>query len=475
MPNRFRGFLASLTRSPYGLFGTIVATTSAFLIVTLFVYEAVGEQGHPYLGIITYIILPIFFLVGLIFILVGIKRQTKRRLARESSGEIIPEFPIIDLNDDRTRTWLLTAGGFGAAAAVLLATTTMKGVEYIDSNQFCGTTCHVMEPEWTAYQRSTHARVHCVECHIGSGAASFVQAKLSGARQVVALLTDSYSRPIPTPVHDLRPARATCNQCHWPTRFHGDRTRVITRFRSDSANSETQTIIVNDVGGGQEFGVSVGVHWHVDPSLTVSYRSDEKRDFIAEIETVYADGSRKVFTREPSEGDPVAESVRTMDCIDCHNRPTHVYLMPQEAVDGALRLGVLSRDLPFIRREGLAAISTEYASHEEARDGIESYMRRFYADSFPVIAADRSGALDDAIGTLQELYVTNVFPSMNVTWGTYPDHLGHSGMQSGCFRCHNIAFTAEDGSKISADCELCHRIMAYERPVEQIELVVTDE
>ena len=154
MPHRARRFLASLTRSPWGLFGTILATTSAFLIITLLAYEWVGEAGHPYLGIITYLVLPMFFLVGVVFILIGIRRQTKKRLARESSGEIIPEFPIIDLNDDRTRTWLLTAGGFGAAAAVLLATTTMKGVEYIDSNQFCGTTCHVMEPEWTAYQRS---------------------------------------------------------------------------------------------------------------------------------------------------------------------------------------------------------------------------------------------------------------------------------------------------------------------------------
>ena len=474
MPHRARNFLASLTRSPYGLFGTIIATTSAFLIVTLFVYEWVGEAGHPYLGIITYIILPAFFLVGLVFVLIGIRRQTKRRLARESSGELIPEFPIIDLNDDRTRTWLLTAGGFGAAAAVLLATTTMKGVEYIDSNQFCGTTCHVMEPEWTAYQRSPHARVHCVDCHIGSGAANFVQAKLSGARQVVALATNSYSRPIPTPVHDLRPARATCNECHWPTRFHGERTRVITRFRSDSANTETQTIIVNKVGGGQEVGVSVGVHWHVDPSLEVRFRSDENRAFIQEVETVHADSSRTVFTRELGEDDPVAESVRTMDCIDCHNRPTHVYLTPQEAVDGVLRLGVMSRDLPFIRREGLAAIQVEYLSHAEARAGIAEQIGDFYSSTFPAIAEQNSHTIDEAIRALQELYVTNVFPEMNVTWGTYPDHLGHSGETVGCFRCHNAAFTAEDGSKISSDCELCHRIVAYERTADQMELVIEE-
>lgn len=436
MPHRARSFLASLTRSPWGLFGTIIASTSAFLIVTLLAFEAVGEAGHPYLGIITYIILPIFFLVGLVFILIGIRRQTKKRLERDASGEIIPE--------------------------------------YIDSNPFCGTTCHVMEPEWTAYQRSPHARVHCVDCHIGSGAANFVQARLSGARQVVRLFTDSYARPIPTPVHDLRPARATCNECHWPTRFHGDRTRVITRFRSDSTNTETQTIIVNNVGGGQELGVSVGVHWHVDPSLEVRFRSDEKREFVQENETLYDDGSWKVFTRDPGENDPVADSVRTMDCLDCHNRPTHVYLSPEEAVDGALRLGVVNRDIPFIRREGLAALKVEYALHDEAREGITAQIRGFYRDSFPAIASDRSHSVEEAIATLQELYVTNVFPAMNVSWGTYPDHLGHKGLAGGCFRCHNVAFTAEDGSKISSDCELCHQIVAYERTADEISLVVEE-
>ena len=474
MRERIRGFFASLTRSPIGMFGTMLAGAAGFLMITLFTYDLIGESESPYLGIITYMVLPTIFFVGLVLIIIGIRRQTKRRLEAQASGELRDEFPIIDLNDDKTRTWLLTAGAFGAGAAVLLATSTIKGVEYVDSNAFCGTTCHVMEPEWTAYQRSPHARVHCVDCHVGGGASNFLQAKLSGVRQVIALATNSYSRPIPTPVHDLRPARATCNECHWPTRFHGDRTRVITRFRSDSANTETQTIIVNNVGGGQEIGISVGVHWHVDPSLEVHFRSDERREFVEEIETLYSDGTRKVFTRETGDDDPVAESVRTMDCIDCHNRPTHVYLTPEESIDGALRLGILSRDLPFVRREGLSALQVDYESHEEAKEGIATQIREFYRESFPALAVEQSHNLEEAIATLQELYVTNVFPAMNVTWGTYPDHLGHKGMAGGCFRCHNVAFTAEDGSKISADCELCHQIVAYERTADEISLVIEE-
>lgn len=470
MRERARHLLASLTRSPRGLFGTLLAGASGFLIVTLMAYDIIGGGEHPYLGILTYMLLPVVFLVGLVLVISGIRKQTKSRLAAAAEGDTAPEFPVIDLNDDRTRTMLLAAGGFGAAAAVLLATTTIKGVEYVDSNQFCGTTCHVMEPEWTAYQRSPHARVHCVQCHVGEGAGNFVQAKLSGVRQVIALVTDSYNRPIPTPVHNLRPARATCNECHWPTKFHGVRTKVITRFRGDSANTETQTVIVNKVGGGQEIGISEGIHWHVDPSLSMNYRSDESREYVEEIETRYPDGSVRVYHRDPTTDAPVAESWRTMDCIDCHNRPTHVYQSAEQAVDGVLQLGILSRDLPFIRREGLKTVKGDYASHQEAREAIRADIGAFYADSFPELAAGQAHMIREAAETLGDVYATNVFPAMNVEWDTYPNHLGHMGMQGGCFRCHNSEFTAEDGSGISVDCELCHQIVAYEQPREQVEL-----
>ncbi|MDT8436550.1 MAG: NapC/NirT family cytochrome c [Gemmatimonadota bacterium] len=471
MRERARRILAALTHSPRGLFGTVLAGGSGFMIVTLLTYDIVGGGEHPYLGIITYMVLPLVFLVGFLLVLSGIRKQTKARLAAEAGGEAEPEFPVIDLNDDRTRTVLLAAGGFGAFAAVLLATTTIKGVEYVDSNQFCGTTCHVMEPEWTAYQRSPHARVHCVQCHVGEGAGNFVQAKLSGVRQVIALATGSYNRPIPTPVHNLRPARATCNECHWPTKFHGVRTKVITRFRSDSANTETQTIIVNKVGGGQEIGVSEGVHWHVDPSLEVRYRSDESREYVEEIETVYPDGSVRVYHRAPPADAPAAESWRTMDCIDCHNRPTHVYLSAQQAVDEVLQLGILSRSLPYIRREGLKAVRDEYASHEAARVGIRERIEAFYAESYPDLAADQASLVRDAAETLGDVYATNVFPAMNVDWNTYENHLGHIGMEGGCFRCHSDAFESEDGRRISTSCDLCHQIVAYEQPREAVDLL----
>ncbi len=487
---RFRSFLMTLTRSPIGLLGTILAGTSGFLIVTLILWESIGAAAHPYLGIITYMVLPVFFVIGLVLIFAGIRRQRRRLAARLDSGEIVvAEFPIIDLNNDRTRAWLISAGAFGATAAVILSLATAKGVEYVDSNAFCGETCHVMEPEFTAYQRSPHARVHCVECHVGSGARFFLKAKVSGVRQVYRLWTDTYERPIPTPVHDLRPSTATCEHCHWPTKFVGDRTQLINKFRSDSANTPLLSVLLLHVGG-QTLGTSRGIHWHVDPANEVSYLSDPSREDIQEVVLRGPDGTEKRwFNFAPdapgttavetygSEADPGDEGAdtppavwRTMDCVDCHNRPTHVYWTPEQAVDQAFLRGAISTELPFGRREGLRLLKGDYESRDEALADIAAGIEEFYAENFPEIARDRPADVAEAGEVLGILWATNVFPEMNVTWGTYPDHLGHPGFKGGCLRCHTSTMQTEDGQGISTDCALCHQVLAMDRPASEVRL-----
>ena len=202
---RVRDFVNSITRNPISLVGAALAGGSAVLIVTLTAIEVFGEEGHPYIGIITYLIMPVFFTAGLVLIPWGNARQRRLERAAEESGATRPAFPVIDLNVDRTRGWLLTFGGFTAVIVVILSTATFKGVEYLDSNQFCGAVCHVLEPEYTAYQGSPHSRVKCVECHIGPGASWFVKAKLSGARELFATVFNTYPRPIPTPATRLAP------------------------------------------------------------------------------------------------------------------------------------------------------------------------------------------------------------------------------------------------------------------------------
>jgi nitrate/TMAO reductase-like tetraheme cytochrome c subunit len=179
---------------------------------------------------------------------------------------------VIDLNVGRTRTLLLLFMALTLVNVVILAVSTYKAVEVMDSTKFCGQACHsVMAPEFTTYQRSPHSRVACVECHIGPGAGWFVKSKLSGSWQLISVSLDLYPRPIPTPVHNLRPARDTCEQCHWPNKFVGDRLKVITRFRDDEANTPEKTVLLLRVGGmqGRE---SKGIHWHVDPACRSATR-----------------------------------------------------------------------------------------------------------------------------------------------------------------------------------------------------------
>jgi hypothetical protein len=352
---------------------------------------------------------------------------------------------------------------------VILGTASYKGVEVMDSTAFCGATCHsVMTPEYTAYRRSPHARVKCVACHIGPGADWFVKSKLSGAWQVVATAFDLYPRPIPTPIHNLRPARETCEQCHWPTKFVGDRLKVITHYSDDEANTGLKTVLLMRVGG-VEGRKSQGIHWHVDPAIRIRYLSDESREHIHEVELTRADGTVLTFTRPgekdgvPAEGE-AAESPqgwRVMDCVDCHNRPTHIYRMPEDAIDAAIEQGRIDRSLPYVRREGLKLLREDYASHEEARRSIADRLGAFYSEQYPQLAADGREKIEQASRVLGDLFCTNVFPSMKVEWGTYPSHIGHMN-DPGCFRCHDDELQASDGQTVPQDCDTCHTLLAME-------------
>jgi hypothetical protein len=461
-----RSFLITITRDPLGLAGAALTSATAVLFLVLYGIDLVGLEGSgPYAGIITFLIIPAFFVLGLLLIPVGLWRERRReRLARER-GEAAPAFPVIDLNRARTRKGLLIFVVLTAINLVVLSVGTYKGLEVMDSTAFCGAACHtVMQPEYTTYQRSPHARVKCVECHIGGGAGWFVKSKLSGSWQVVSVAFNLYPRPIAAPVHNLRPARETCEECHWPQKFVGDRFKVNTHFSEDETNTETKTVLVLKVGGRQA-GRSHGVHWHVDPGQTVRYRADEQRQTMFEVEMTDGLGQSTLWKGPELESPEAAEAVwRTMDCVDCHNRPSHVYRMPAQELDAALFDRRIDASLPFIRREGLAALETEYPSHEAARAGIEQVIADFYAESYPNIATERAEAVAAAGQALGDIYCWNIFPDMNVTWGTYKNHIGHPDMsyEVGCFRCHGGEHVSDEGEMISMDCTTCHSILAQD-------------
>jgi len=451
-----KNFFSSITGNGLSLVGTALSLASLVLIVSLFFMERLGFEGGPYLGIMTYLILPFIFITGLVLIPVG-NLLKRRKLRRLQGTDAPPALPVFDLNLPQTRRWLLIFLGATMVNVVVLAGATYKGVEVMESVEFCGLACHsVMEPEHTAHQRSPHSRVPCAACHIGPGADWFVKSKLDGAWQLVAVAFDLYPRPIPTPLHDLRPARDTCEQCHWPTKFVGDKLTVNRSFDDDEANTELTTALLLKVGGAEE-GRSSGIHWHVDPGVSIRYRSDESREDIYEVEYSAADGSVTTYAdrRAPEEGGVW----RTMDCVDCHNRPSHNYHPPEKEVDRAIRDGLIDRSLPFVKREGVRIIDAEFGSHEEARSAIGEALTAFYQENYPDIAAARSESITAAGAALGDIYASNVFPQMKVWWNTYPDHIGHDN-SPGCYRCHDRKMRTADRVQISDDCDNCHTVLA---------------
>ncbi len=452
-------FFAAITGNIISLAGTLMMVLSLLFIAALLTMEHMGFQGGAYLGIITFVVLPVIFLAGVAIVPLGIWLQKRRDAKAAAEGRPVGHLPVVDLNNEGTRGVLL---GFAALAVPIIAIgagLTYKAVHYMDSTEFCGTACHrVMQPEYTAFQRSPHVGVGCAGCHIGPGAEWFVKAKISGSWQLIAVAFDLYPRPIPTPVHSLRPSSGTCEQCHWPTKFIGERLKVRTHYADDEQNTELKTALMVKVGG-KLGGTSHGIHWHVDPNHVVRYRSDPSRETIYEVElTDKTDGSQKVFkTEEPV---PAEAEWRTMDCVDCHNRASHIYRSPQFEVDLALLDGRIDRTLPFIKREGVRILTEkEYASHDEAREGIAAAVNAFYTENYPDLAT--SPAVEQAGKSLGDAYCWNNFPHMKVTWNLYPNHIGHQDTP-GCFRCHDNKHKTETGEKIAKKCNTCHNIVAEE-------------
>ena len=452
-------FFAAITGNLISLIGTVMMVLSLLFILALLVMQAMGFEGGAYLGIVTFVLLPVGFLAGVAIVPLGLWLQKRRDARAAAEGRPVGHLPVLDLNKETTRGVLL---GFTALAVPIIAIAaglTYKAVHFMDSDEFCGTACHnVMQPEYTAFQRSPHARVGCAGCHIGPGAEWFVKAKISGSWQLVAVALDLYPRPIPTPVHALRPANGTCEQCHWPTKFIGERLKVRTHYQDDEANTEVKTALMVKVGGKQA-GASHGIHWHTDPNHVLRYRADPTREKIYEIElTDNIEGSKKIFRIE--EEAPADAEWRTMDCVDCHNRASHIFRSPQFEVDLALQEGRIDRSLPFIKREGVRILTEkEYPSHDEAREGISAAVKAFYAQNYPDLAD--SEAVAQAGKTLGDAYTWNNFPHMKVTWNLYPNHIGHQD-SPGCFRCHDNKHKTETGEKIGKKCSTCHEIVAEE-------------
>jgi nitrate/TMAO reductase-like tetraheme cytochrome c subunit len=449
-----------LIRSPLSVAGMVLTTISAVLFLIVFLADLFGWHSNPYVGIIFFLILPAIFLFGLALIPLGAWIERRRRARGGAPSDV--HWPRFDLNDSVQRRAAVIIFMVSLANIVIVSLAAYRGVEYMDSPQFCGQVCHtVMKPEFTAYQDGPHSRVACVQCHIGSGASSFAKAKISGVRQVLAVSFHTYARPIPSPVQDMRPARDTCERCHWPEKFHGDKVRRVYEYAGDEKNTESVTTLQVHVGGGSErLGIAQGIHWHMNVANEVEYiATDDKRQVIPWVRVKDRFGKVREYTTQGVTPDQLARGERRrMDCMDCHNRPSHLMAAtPERAVDEMIARGAIPRTLPFVRREAVKAVKTSYATQEAAGDGIPRTLRDFYRSQYPRAYASQRAEVEKAVQAAETIYRRNVFPEMNIQFGTYANNIGHMDFP-GCFRCHDDEHNATDGKKIGQDCESCHKI-----------------
>lgn len=446
------------------LVGAVVTTSAALTLLIFWVYEIVkGGPVHPYTGILFFLILPAGFALGLLLMPIGAWRRRRKLRAQ---GLLPAVYPRIDFHEPLLRRGAALVGVTTFLNVSIIGTATYRGVEYMDSAQFCGATCHsVMAPEYAAYLDSPHSRVACVECHIGPGAPWFVRAKISGVRQVFAVAFKTHSRPIPSPVKQLRPARETCEQCHWPQKFHGDKFLVRTKYADDEKNTRTTTVLVLKIGGRTAQG-SVGIHGrHLDTTERIGYVAiDGRRQVIPRV--TYVDDGGKTVEYVSTEVKPTPEQIarsetRKMDCMDCHNRPTHAFELPERAVDRAMSDGRISPELPFVKKKAVELLRAEYPDRTTAAERIASGLNEFYKSRYPETYASHRALVEIAIREVQSIYKRNVFPDMKVVWGTHPNNIGHEDFL-GCFRCHDDNHKSADGRVISQDCSACHTILAQD-------------
>ena len=429
----------------------------------LYLYSVIASQSNTNLGLYIYIILPVFLVLGLLLIPLGIIINIRKRKAAGHPNEY---WPLVDLN--KRQDWATVVKIFLITSIFLVATAmgSYRAYQYTESNEFCGKLCHqVEEPEYITYQHSSHARVSCVGCHVGKGSDWYVKSKLSGLYQVYSVLFNKYPRPILTPIHNMRPVSETCEGCHWPEKFYSRKLHVQRSYLSDSANTEWNISLLMKIG--PEFNSkenSEGIHWHINKNFKIEYASDTRnRERIPWVKlTNLKTGEVKIYKDEEN---PTDEKIlaslekRTMNCMDCHNRASHLFKSAPDYIDNAFVTGLLPKNLPFFKEAAMEALKMPFKDKDAAMHTISETVLKYYKDKHPEVLKSDELRINIAIAAVQEEYKINDFPAMKADAGQYPNHIGHLESE-GCFRCHSDRHKTAKGETISKNCEICHTIIA---------------
>ncbi len=447
--NEKRPILVLLTSHWITMAGVALVTLAGFSWLFALPLNIQGHVGNPYIGLLLFIAIPAVFFVGLALIPIGIA-LSRREVAAELTH-----------TTDRRAAWR-RAGIFFAVMTlgniVIGSQLTYRAVDHMETVQFCGQSCHVMKPEFTAHLRAPHQAVACASCHIAPGASGWVAAKMSGTRQLKAVMFDSFPRPIESAMESDRlvPSADSCEQCHAREKTIGPRLRVLSKFKDDEPNTRTETVLMMMVGGGSGEGIHGA---HLGPGVHIRYAaSDKKRQTIPWVE-YQCGGVKRTYLSAGAKADglPTFE----MQCVDCHNRAAHSFEQADRAVDSALASGEIATGLPFVKKTAMELLKAEYATGEEAEQTIPAGLAQFYVAKYPAIAQQRRGDIQAAGRTIAGIYGRNVFPDLRVTWGTYPNNLGHMDFP-GCFRCHDGDHATSDKQTITQDCGACHQALAVE-------------
>ena len=449
--------------NPLTLIGSLLASLSLLIIIFFLLAMTFFNVGGSYTGLLVFMVLPALLILGLILIPIGMIRASKRN--KKADPEKIKRGIKLDLNNRRHRNGIAV---FVLGSFVFLLLTgigSYKAFHYSESNEFCGTLCHkVMEPEYTAYQASTHSRVTCVECHVGEGADWYVKSKLSGLYQVYAVLSKIYPKPIPTPIESLRPARETCEHCHWPEKFYSYRIENEKHYLADSGNTEWNIQLMMKIGSEHSTqGLLEGIHWHINKEVKIEYiASTRDREYLPWVRYINSTTNDTIvyedlYEKLDQEAIDTLE-IREMDCLDCHNRPSHNFLPPQEFTDLLISSGDIPAELPGIKKLAMEVFNDVYDNTDTARMLIWGKMQEYYNVNYPGMAEENQGLIQHAFDGFMKGFEKNIFPGMGASWDVYPNHIGHIEY-NGCFRCHNGNHVSADNRIISRDCNLCHTIL----------------
>jgi NapC/NirT cytochrome c family, N-terminal region len=450
-----------LTQHWLSALGSALLATAVISWLFVLPQQIRGHARNPYIGIVIFLVLPIILFAGLALIPIGV--YLSKRQIREGLIE-----PTFDRKAGLRRVaWFLAVT---TVLNILIGTQlTYRSVTYMETPQFCGGSCHTMHPEFAAYRNSPHSRVECVECHVAPGATGWLSSKTNGLRQLFETVLDSPPKPIPSGIGSNRlvPARETCENCHWPQNFAGARLRVVSKYADDEANTRTETVLLMMVGGNRISGIH-GAHF--GPGVHIRFAAlDPARQTIPWVEyRNTSTGDLRTFVSP----DPPSDSAKNlekfeMECVDCHNRPTHTFDLPEHAMDKALAFGDIPVTLPYIKKKSVEFLKVNYATSTEAAAKLPASLEHFYQQNYPDLYAKRSEDIHRAALTVLSIYDRNVFPELKVAWGTYPNNLGHMD-SPGCFRCHDGAHSTNDGKTITQDCSSCHEALATDEASPEI-------